>query len=156
MHRGKPLALAVALAGLIGAGISAVSVAQSDATPATPPSTKQRILVLVPYGAPGAATTEDQDNSATDENSPADTEAAPGTDGTDATPAPDDQPSTAPDGTRRRMLILVPVPQGSDEDSDSSTDDGSDEDGNAPSDGRTLILVPQHAPGQLPPGVLSA
>ena len=182
MHRGKPLALAVALAGLIGAGVCAVSVAQTEATPTDPqsgaaraaPTSHSRILVLVPvpYGQAADATAQDgtptapmagQDPSALPDDSsaaaPDDPSAAArddngaATEDDAATPQGDD-PATAPDTPHPRMLILVPVPQGSDASPDQ---DGSDnEDDDTTSSGRTLILVPQHTPAQLPPGVVSA
>ena len=157
MYRGKQLALAVAVAGLIGAGLSAVSLAQTDAAPANPQG--PRILVLVPHGGALTATEADDEDDATSQAPGAqDPSALPGED-EDATP--NDPDAATPGAGHPRILILVPVPQGAQvapddsqasPDEDDNGDEGSDDDATS---GRTLILVP-HAPQALPPGIVSA
>jgi hypothetical protein len=159
MQRGKRTALVAALAGLLAAGISGLAVSQSSADDQSAPS--GRVLILVPHPAmPGAGTTDDDGNmaapGANDDN-------ATGNDDDDATGG--DQAPQSDDGAgtpRRRILILVPVPQGSeqaapdeDQDDNSNTAPGQD-DASTPNGGRTLILVPRPDPHALPPGILEA
>jgi hypothetical protein len=142
MSRGKRTALAVALAGLVGAGAAGVTLAQSEDQAPQQPSTSAHIFLLVPVPS--------------DQAQPTDPNAASGEDnGSGSATAPDATPGT-PD--RHPTLILIPLPQQG-EQAAPGNDEGS---GNAQpndessGDGATRILVPLPVPHTLPDGILEA
>jgi hypothetical protein len=142
MSRGKRTALAVALAGLVGAGMAGVTLAQSEDQAPQHPSTSGHIFLLVPVPS--------------DQAQPADPNAATGEDnGSDSAAAPDATPGSS---DRQPTLILIPLPQQGEQaapgNGEGSGNAQPNDEGGA--DGATRILVPMPIPHTLPEGILEA